>query len=79
MVQCPLTKYVLSREKIKVYFVYDILYNKLCKLDFKISYWKSVVLRSYFILLVPNPTHALVTEWSAHILFSVYSSYSEMV
>ena len=76
MVQCPLTKYVLSREKIKVYFVCDILLTKLCKLAFKMSFRKSVVLISYFILLVPNPTHALVTKWSADVLFSVYSSCS---
>ena len=35
-----------------------------------------MVLISYFILLVPNPAHALVTEWSMDVLFSVYSSCS---
>ena len=35
-----------------------------------------MVLRSYFVLLVPNPTHAVVTKLSMGVLFSEYSSYS---
>ena len=35
-----------------------------------------MVLRSYFILLVLNSTHAPVTKWSMDVLFSVYISYS---
>ena len=71
-------QFVQSPKKINVYFVFGILLIELCNLGLYIFYCKSVVLKSYFILLVPNPSHAIVTKWSMDVLFSVYSPCSAL-